>query len=66
MCVEKQKLVHVSDAMRERFEDECLLSVPSRADNPELEEESTAVFSSLIQKPLVPEPESHQSADLFS
>lgn len=30
------KLVHVIDVMRERFEDECLLSVPSRADNQEL------------------------------
>lgn len=36
------KLAHVIEVMRERFEDECLLSVPSRADNRELEEESTA------------------------
>lgn len=31
------KLAHVIDVMRERFEDECLLSVLSRADNRELE-----------------------------
>ncbi len=43
MCVrsgvarEKQKPAHVIDVMRERFEDDCLLSTPSRADNQELE-----------------------------
>ena len=43
MCVrtrgagEKQKLAHVIDVMRDGFEDECLLSAPSRADNQELE-----------------------------
>lgn len=52
--------------MRERFEDDCLLSTPSRADNQELEEEKgekkmyskTAVISSLMQKAWVPEPKS--------
>lgn len=34
---EEQKLAHVTDVMREHFEDECLLSAPSRADNRELE-----------------------------
>lgn len=28
---------HVADVMRERFEDDCLLSMVSRADNQELE-----------------------------
>lgn len=40
MCVRsgvEAELVHVIDVMRERFEDDCLLSVPSRADNQELE-----------------------------
>lgn len=31
------KLALVIDVMRERFEDDCLLSMPSRADNQELE-----------------------------
>lgn len=31
------KLAHVADVMRERFEDDCLLSMVSRADNQELE-----------------------------
>ncbi len=31
------KLAHVTDVMRERFEDDCLLSAASRADNQELE-----------------------------
>lgn len=37
------KLAHVIEVMRERFEDDCLLSMPSRADNQELEgKKSTA------------------------
>lgn len=31
------KLAHVTDVMKERFEDDCLLSAPSRADNREVE-----------------------------
>lgn len=33
----ESKLAHVADVMRERFEDDCLLSMVSRADNQELE-----------------------------
>lgn len=36
------KVAHVADVMRECFEDDCLLSMVSRADNQELEQQSTA------------------------
>jgi len=54
-----EKLAHVTDVMRERFEDDCLFCAASRADNQELEFynrkekkcSEIAFICSLMQKP---------------